>query len=106
MHSSKACSVLVGLLVAVAEAAIDREAVVRAHNVKRNASSSTPLQVGNGNFAFGVDVTGLQSFSEFNTLSSWGFHNASLPTSPGQSKISGKFSFAFHSNVSESHKED
>ena len=70
-------------------AAIDRKRIVQAFNVVRNASSDTPLQVGNGNFAFNVDITGLQSFKEFNTLSSWGFHNASLPTTPGQTNISG-----------------
>ena len=70
---------------------IDRKSVVQAQNVKRNASGATPLQVGNGRFAFNVDVTGLQTFSEFNTLSSWGFHNASLPTTPGQTKISGPY---------------
>ena len=42
------------------------------------------MQVGNGNFAFGVDITGLQTFLPYNTLSSWGWHNSSLPTTPGQ----------------------
>ncbi|KAF2105958.1 Six-hairpin glycosidase-like protein [Lophiotrema nucula] len=46
--------------------------------------SYSPLQVGNGNFAFGVDVTGLQTFLPHNTLSSWGWHNSSLPTTPNQ----------------------
>ncbi|KAJ9158366.1 Six-hairpin glycosidase-like protein [Coniochaeta hoffmannii] len=43
--------------------------------------------VGNGNFAFGVDVTGLQTFNPFGTLSTWGWHNFSLPTTPGQTSI-------------------
>lgn len=42
------------------------------------------MQVGNGNFAFGVDVTGLQTFYPFATLSSWGWHNFSLPNVTGQ----------------------
>ena len=42
------------------------------------------MQVGNGNFAFGVDISGLQTFLPFNTLSSWGWHNSSLPSTPGQ----------------------
>ncbi|KAI1293293.1 Six-hairpin glycosidase-like protein [Xylaria venustula] len=67
---------------------IDRKAVVRAFNPRRNASSATtPLQVGNGNFAFGVDVTGLQTFSPFATMSTWGWHNFSLPTTPGQTSV-------------------
>ncbi|GAP88999.1 putative six-hairpin glycosidase-like protein [Rosellinia necatrix] len=67
---------------------IDRKAVVRRFNPRRNASSTTtPLQVGNGNFAFGVDVTGLQTFSPFATMSAWGWHNFSLPTTPGQTSV-------------------
>ncbi|KAI0809371.1 Six-hairpin glycosidase-like protein [Xylaria sp. FL0064] len=67
---------------------IDRRAVVQAFNPRRNASSATtPLQVGNGNFAFGVDVTGLQTFSPFATMSTWGWHNFSLPTTPGQTSV-------------------
>ncbi|KAB5582518.1 Six-hairpin glycosidase-like protein [Coniochaeta sp. 2T2.1] len=75
--------------VASATSCAQRRNVVRAFNVRRNASSSTtPLQVGNGNFAFGVDVTGLQTFNPFATLSTWGWHNFSLPTTPGQTSIS------------------
>lgn len=67
---------------------IDRKAVVRGFNPRRNVSSTiTPLQVGNGNFAFGVDVTGLQTFSPFATMSTWGWHNFSLPTTPGQTSV-------------------
>jgi hypothetical protein len=70
---------------------IDRRAVVRQFNPHRNASSSTtPLQVGNGNFAFGVDITGLQTFAPFGTLSTWGWHNFSLPTTVGQTSVDGK----------------
>ncbi|OTA96679.1 hypothetical protein M434DRAFT_372946 [Hypoxylon sp. CO27-5] len=62
--------------------------VVQAFNSHRNASSkTTPLQVGNGNFAFGVDVTGLQTFSSFATMSTWGWHNFSLPTTKGQTSV-------------------
>lgn len=68
-----------------------RRKVVRTFNVHRNASSvTTPLQVGNGNFAFGVDVTGLQTFNPFGTLSTWGWHNFSLPTTPNQTSIDGQ----------------
>ncbi|KAI0013267.1 Six-hairpin glycosidase-like protein [Xylariaceae sp. FL0662B] len=67
---------------------IDRQQVVRLFNPHRNASSSTtPLQVGNGNFAFGVDVTGLQTFNPFATMSTWGWHNFSLPTTKGQTSV-------------------
>jgi hypothetical protein len=46
------------------------------------------MQVGNGNFAFGVDVTGLQTFYPFGTLSSWGWHNFSLPNATAQNSPS------------------
>ncbi|KAH1953607.1 hypothetical protein KXW51_001617 [Aspergillus fumigatus] len=61
---------------------IDREHVVSKYNVVRTNlidNETTPLQVGNGNFAFNVDNTGMQSFLPFNTLSSWAWHNDSLP---------------------------
>ncbi|KAK2754562.1 hypothetical protein FQN54_006963 [Arachnomyces sp. PD_36] len=68
---------------------IQRERVISSFNPHRNASSATtPFQVGNGDFAFGADVTGLQTFQPFNTLSSWGWHNDSLPTTPGQTSPS------------------
>ncbi|KAF7940581.1 uncharacterized protein EAE98_000708 [Botrytis deweyae] len=66
---------------------INRKQVVEAFNPRRNASSRITLQVGNGNFAFGVDVTGLQTFTSFATLSSWGWHNFSLPTAANQTSI-------------------
>ncbi|CZR51693.1 uncharacterized protein PAC_01570 [Phialocephala subalpina] len=70
---------------AIASPSIDRQAVVTQFNPTRHASSnSTPMQVGNGNFAFGADITGLQTFLPFNTLSSWGWHNFSLPTAANQ----------------------
>ncbi|OJD28927.1 six-hairpin glycosidase-like protein [Diplodia corticola] len=66
---------------------INRRDVVRNFNPTRNGSASsydTPMQVGNGDFAFGADVTGLQTVVPWNILSSWCWHNSSLPTTPGQ----------------------
>ncbi|KAK0488018.1 hypothetical protein EDD18DRAFT_1110635 [Armillaria luteobubalina] len=61
-------------------AAIDRYTLVSRYNPSHNASSlTTPMQVGNGNFAFGADVTGLQTFQPFAIMSSWGWKNDSLP---------------------------
>ena len=68
MKSSKLALVLfVVAACAVASAApIDREAVVRRHNpVVRSVDPLTPLTVGNGGFAFTVDVTGLQTFGDY-----------------------------------------
>jgi len=59
---------------------INRYGLVTRYNPIRTSSNpSTPLQIGNGNFAFGGDITGLQTFLPFNTLSSWGWKNDSLP---------------------------
>lgn len=87
------------LWVAEVNASIQRQEIVQAYNVYRNASSeTTPLQVGNGNFAFGVDVTGLQTFSPFATMSTWGWHNFSLPTTPNQTSVEGKTRMVFLEN--------
>ena len=67
--------------------AIDRYALVTRHNpVLRSFDVESPLSVGNGEFAFTVDVTGLQTFAEayettipLGTLSNWGWHTAPNP---------------------------
>lgn len=56
---------------------IDRRQLVRRHNVE--LTSSEPVQVGNGEFAFTADITGLQSFEPCNTMSHWGWHSQPLP---------------------------
>ncbi|RYP14819.1 hypothetical protein DL765_006120 [Monosporascus sp. GIB2] len=62
---------------------IDRRRIVSQHNIVRTRlidNGTTPLQVGNGNFAFSVDITGMQTYLPFNTMSTWAWHNDSLPT--------------------------
>lgn len=62
---------------------INRKAVVERHNVHVNrADSLASLTVGNGSFAFTVDVTGLQTFPQhyksgvpLGTQSEWGWHS-------------------------------
>jgi hypothetical protein len=62
---------------------INRKAVVQRHNVVVNSIDSlSSLSVGNGNFAFTVDATGMQSFPEayakgvpLGTQSVWGWHS-------------------------------
>lgn len=67
---------------------IDRKSIVQQFNLHLNTSHPySPVQVGNGNFAFGVDITGLQTFLPHNTLSSWGWHNDSLPLTANQTSI-------------------
>ncbi|RPD65393.1 hypothetical protein L226DRAFT_531023 [Lentinus tigrinus ALCF2SS1-7] len=69
-------------------ARINRHAIVSRYNPVRTASSdSTPMQVGNGHFAFGADVTGLQTFLPFAIMSDWGWKNDSLPAGMTQADI-------------------
>ncbi|HNU50746.1 MAG TPA: hypothetical protein PKJ98_07505 [Verrucomicrobiota bacterium] len=57
--------------------AIDRHALVTRHNVEWNdLHGQVPL--GNGEFCFNADATGLQTFGG-NTMSHWGWHSAPLP---------------------------
>ncbi|KAL1659998.1 Six-hairpin glycosidase-like protein [Schizophyllum commune] len=72
----------------VCYAVIDRRFIVSRYNFVRNASSaSTPMQVGNGNLAFGMDATGLQTFQPFATISSWGWKNDSLPNGTTEDEV-------------------
>src|SRR4029079_8983100 len=62
---------------------IDRHALVSRHNVvHRSAEPKHFLQVGNGNFAYGFDVTGMQTLDRafehpipLATMSNWGWHS-------------------------------
>jgi hypothetical protein len=65
---------------------IDRADLVTRHNpVLRTMDPTSPLSLGNGEFAFTADVTGLQTFpSAYDngmplcTMSQWGWHSAPL----------------------------
>lgn len=67
---------------------IDRKALVTRHNpVLHQLDVDAPLTVGNGGFAFGADITGLQTFAEHyhrygipaETLSRWAWHSQPNP---------------------------
>jgi hypothetical protein len=66
---------------------INRKALVSRHNpLLRKLDPLTPLSIGNGEFAFTADITGLQTFaSEYEksmplcTMSQWGWHTSPLP---------------------------
>src|ERR1017187_417537 len=68
-------------------APIDRHALVTRHNiVVHDIDPNGAMAVGNGEFAFNFDVTGLQSFPEYyeksmpiGILSDWGWHNFPNP---------------------------
>src|SRR5688572_2667092 len=67
---------------------IDREALVRRHNpVLRQLDPLSPLSLGNGEFAFTADITGLQTLPQsyenampLCTMSQWGWHSTSAPS--------------------------
>ncbi len=61
--------------------AIDRQAVVSRHNITVDrVDPRNPLQVGNGEFAFACDVTGLQTLDDqLGTYSQWGWHTFDNP---------------------------
>jgi hypothetical protein len=66
---------------------IDRQALVRRHNpLLTQLDPLAPLSVGNGEFAFTADITGLQTFSQayeqkmpLCTQAQWGWHSTPLP---------------------------
>ena len=75
--------ILFFFLLSVVAQPINREAVVRRHTIHINKIDSlSSLSVGNGNFAFTVDATGMQSFPgsyangvPLGTQSVWGWHS-------------------------------
>ena len=60
-----------------AEKTIDRYALVARHNIQWNDLRGE-IPLGNGEFCFNADATGLQTFGG-NTMSHWGWHWAPLP---------------------------
>ena len=85
-HVTLLCVVLFSFTVDAASP-IDRQALVRRHSpVAREYDALAPLTVGNGEFAFTADVTGLQTFPEsyndgipLSTQSNWGWHSFPNP---------------------------
>lgn len=69
---------------------IDRRALVRRHNpMLRQLDPLSPLTLGNGEFAFTADVTGLQTIPQpyenampLCTMSHWGWHTKPPPADP------------------------
>ena len=62
------------------DAKIDRKAVIDRHKIVTTANiTRSPAQVGNGEFAIGVDITGLQTFTPHYTMSHWSWHSFPLP---------------------------
>ncbi len=74
---------------------IDRFSLVTRHNIYTSSIDSlNPLSVGNGNFAFTVDASGLQTFPDFyskgislGTMSNWGWHTDENPSNYSLSDV-------------------
>lgn len=60
---------------------INRKTLVSRHNLRiTDPRSAGPTQVGNGDFAYGFDITGMQTFNDqFTTMSHWGWHSTEPP---------------------------
>lgn len=79
------CVTAVLMPAAVRSEPIDREALVKRHNpAATHLDPLSPLSVGNGEFAFTADITGLQTFPDaynagtpLHTQSQWGWHSFS-----------------------------
>ncbi len=71
---------------------IDRKSVVTRHNLYiTDKNLKGPTQVGNGHFAFGFDITGLQTFLQnANTMSDWGWHKFSEPNGQSPADFKGQ----------------
>ena len=77
--------------------ALDRAAIAGRHSPRLSSPDfNAPLSVGNGEFAFTADFTGLQTFSDLYekttplcTLSQWGWHSYPIPEglSPDQLRL-------------------
>jgi hypothetical protein len=83
------CGLALAGAAAVGGAPIDRHALVSRHDVVlTNFDAANPLSVGNGQFCYTVDATGLQTFPEafekttpLGTLADWGWHT--IPNTNG-----------------------
>jgi len=66
---------------------IDREALVKRHTVTLDSINAMEIaQVGNGEIAFGIDPTGLQTFYG-NTMSQWGWHTKPYPDATSEEEV-------------------
>ncbi len=85
---------------------LDRRALVRRHNVTLSTHDPlTPLSVGNGEFAFTTDITGLQTYPEYHqqgmalgTQSQWGWHTMPNPNGYKLADILDDYSVWFVNN--------
>jgi hypothetical protein len=88
-------SVLISFSNCTKNVKIDRFNLVNRHNIEiTQIDSLNSLSVGNGAFAYTVDITGLQTFPDYyskgiplGTMSEWGWHTAENPKSYRLSEV-------------------
>ncbi len=68
-------------------APIDRKSLVTRHNIRTSAINQI-LALGNGEFCFSVDGTGLQTFGG-NTMANWAWHSFPLPEGASMADVPG-----------------
>lgn len=72
-------------------AKINRQNLVERHNVTIYQNNpKKPMQVGNGEFAYNVDITGMQTFNPHNTMSHWAWHSMPLQNGLNPNDFKGK----------------
>jgi hypothetical protein len=97
---------------------INRYELVKRHNPNiKKVEPYSPLSVGNGEFAFTCDITGLQTFTEAYedsmptyTQSQWGWHSSPMPEKLKGEKLSLKYFDTYgkqvgYHTISEGHEE-
>jgi galactosylceramidase len=77
LHPARFDNLVVSGAIVAADPRIDRYALVTRHNIEWNDLRGQ-IPLGNGEFCFNADGTGLQTFGG-STLSHWAWHSAPLP---------------------------
>ena len=106
MEKKQLC-LLTCLLALCVQAQIPRWEVVRRNNpIVKKLDRLSSLTVGNGGFAFTVDVTGLQTFPEYyesgvplGTMSDWGWHSFPNTENYRAEEALKEYDFGHHNGV-------
>ena len=96
-----ACVAALAFLLTAAVTAIDREALVMRHRPHMTCDTATACSpsfqtLGNGEFAFAADVTGLQTFNgsaPLSTMAHWGWHTTPVQKSNSPAATPDKFEY-------------
>ncbi|HEX8546978.1 MAG TPA: hypothetical protein VF691_08460 [Cytophagaceae bacterium] len=79
------------VLFSCTEEKINRKELVERHNITiQQNNPKKPMQVGNGELAYNVDITGMQTFDPHNTMAHWAWHTTPLPAGLNVEDFKGK----------------